>query len=109
MKVMDVIKEYFLFSGVTGRKKYALQNIGLLVLCIATIAIATAIDGEIGSAIIVISILAFIWSLLSVTVNRIRDTKMSVRRGVVYLIFITPLVYIYLFFAKSVPQPEKVK
>jgi uncharacterized membrane protein YhaH (DUF805 family) len=109
MKVMDVIKEYFLFSGVTGRKKYAFQNLGLLIAFIAAIAIATAIDGEIGNTIIMIAMLVTIWSLLSVAVNRIRDTKMSVGRGVFYLMFLTPLVYIYLFFAKSVPQPEEVK
>ncbi|MBV5278262.1 MAG: hypothetical protein J0647_04385 [Campylobacteraceae bacterium] len=80
-----------------------------MIAFIAAIAIGTVIDGEIGSAIIVVSLLTLIWSLLSVTVNRIRDTKMSVTRGVIYLIFLTPLVYIYLFFAKSVLQPEEVK
>lgn len=106
---MNIIKEYFLFSGVTGRKKFALQNIGLLVAFILAVAVGTAIDGENGSTIIIAAMLLSIWSLLSISVNRIRDTNLSTGRAVFYFLFLTPFLYVWLFFVKTASQAEMAK
>lgn len=106
---MNFIKEYFLFQGVTGRKKFAFQNIGLLVAFILAVALGTAIDGENGDTIIMTAMLLSIWSLLSISVNRIRDTKLSTGRAVFYFLFLTPFLYAWLFFRKTASQAEIAK